>query len=139
VVLAVSLDTGLWACRELLDMPVVGMTEAGLLTAAMLAPRTGVLTYGQRLVPVYRELVASHGLTHRVSGVAAVDVTPAQTFSEPERVLAAVQAAVLALVADGAEAVLLAGAAMASMAPKLQHAVPVPLIDGVAWPGGLRP
>jgi len=137
VVLAVSLDTGLWACRELLAIPVVGMTEAGLLTGAMLAPRTGVLTYGARLVPVYRELVASYGMGDRVSGVVAVDVTPAQTFSDPERVLAAVQAAALQLVADGAEAVLLAGAAMAAMAPRLQARVPVPLIDGVACAVGL--
>jgi len=137
VVLAVSLDTGLWACRELLDIPVVGMTEAGLLTAALLAPRFGVLTYGRRLVPVYRELVESHGLLSRLAAVAAVDVTPQQTFSEPQRVLAEVRQAALQLVEQGAEAVLLAGAAMAAMAPRLQPDVPVPLLDGVVCAVGM--
>ena len=137
VVLAVSLDTALWACRELLDIPVVGMTEAGLLTAAMLAPRFGLLTYGQRLVPVYRELVEATGLIGRLAAIGAVDVTPQQTFSEPERVLAAVQAEAQRLVDAGAEAVLLAGAAMAAMAPALQPALPVPLIDGVSCAVGL--
>ena len=137
VVLAVSLDTALWACRELLDKPVVGMTEAALLTASMLGTRIGVLTYGARLGPVYRELVEAYGLGSRLAGVETVDVTPQQTFSEPDRVLAAVRAGALRLIEQGAEAVILAGAAMAEMAPKLQGAVPVPLLDGVACAVGL--
>ena len=132
VVLGVSLDTGLWACRELLDLPVVGMTEAGLLVGATVATRIGVLTYGVRMAPIYRELVDSYGFTSRVAGVEAIAVTPQQTFSEPAAVQAAVLAGIARLVErDGAEAVLLAGAAMASMADILQPQAPVPLLDGV--------
>ena len=67
VVIAVSYDTGLRAARELLAIPVVGMTEAGLLTACMLGGRIGVITFGRRVLPLYHELVASYGLdgTHR--------------------------------------------------------------------------
>lgn len=137
VVLAVSLDTGLLACRELLEQPVVGMTEAALLTGAMLGTRLGVLTYGARLGPVYRELVEAHGFGSRLAGVETVDVTPQQTFIEPERVRAEVRAGALRLVAQGAEVVVLAGAAMAEMAPQLQPGVPVPLLDGVACAVGL--
>lgn len=137
VVLAVSLDTALWACREVLDIPVVGMTEAALMTAAMLAPRFGLLTYGPRLVPVYRELVEATGLIGRLAACGAVDVTPEQTFSEPDRVRAAVQAEAQRLVEAGAEAVVLAGAAMAAMAPQLQPLLPVPLIDGIRCAVGL--
>lgn len=137
VVLAVSLDTALWACRELLPQPVVGMTEAGLLTAAMLAPRFGLITVGHRMGPVYRELVQQHGLLGRLAALGTVAMTPQQVFSEPERVHAAVQAECLRLVDQGAEAVLLAGAALAAMAPQLQAAVPVPLLDGVACAVGL--
>ncbi len=137
VVLAVSLDTALWPCRELLPVPVVGMTEAGLLTGSMLATRLGVLTYGARLGPVYRELVESYGLGTRLAGVATVDVSPQQTFSEPKRVDAAVLAAAKDLVEQGAEAIVMAGAAMAGMAPRLQASVAVPLIDGIGCAVGL--
>jgi allantoin racemase len=113
-------------------MPVVGMTEAGLLVGATVASRMAVLTCGQRLVPVYRELVAAHGMADRVCAVAAIDATAEQTFSDPAGVQAAVLAAALQLVDQGAEAVLLAGAAMAAMAPQLQPRLPVPLLDGVA-------
>lgn len=137
VVLAVSLDTAAWACRELLDVPVVAMTEAALHTAALLAPRFGVLTYGRRLGPVYRELVEGCGLAGRLSGVGTVEVTPQQTFTDPDFVLAAVRQGALDLVEGGAECVVLAGAAMAAMAPLLQADVPVPLLDGVACAVGL--
>jgi len=132
VVLGVSLDTALWACRELLDVPVVGMTDAGLLCGATVATRIGVLTYGARMGPLYRELVEAHGYRSRLAGVEALDVTPQQTFDEPEAVRAAVVAGARRLIErDGAEAVLLAGAAMASLAAQLQPLLPVPLLDGV--------
>jgi allantoin racemase len=132
VVLGVSLDTALWACRELLDIPVIGMTEAGMLCGMTVATRVGVLTYGARMGPLYRELVESYGLGSRLAGVETIDVTPQQTFEEPEVVKAAVLAGARRLVeGDGAEAVLLAGAAMASMADVLQPELPVPLLDGI--------
>jgi allantoin racemase len=133
VVLAVSLDTGLWACRELLPVPVIGMTEAGLLLGSNLATRIGIVTYGRRMGPLYRELVEAHGLASRLAGIATLDFAAQQTFSNPQQVQAAVLAAARRLVEqDGAEAVLLAGAAMAAMAADLQAAIDVPLLDGVA-------
>lgn len=137
VVLAVSLDTALWACRELLEIPVVGMTEAGLLTGCMLGTRIGILTYGARLGPVYRELAESYGLGSRLAGVETLDVTPQQTFAEPQRVRQAVRDGALRLVGQGAETVLFAGAAMAELAGQLQPEVPVPLLDGVACAVGM--
>ena len=133
VVLGVSLDTALHALRELLPIPVVGMTEAGLLGASLVATKIGVLTYGRRMVPIYAELVRSYGFGERVVEVAAVEVTPAESFSDPVRVRASVLAACLDLVeSDGAEAVVLAGAAMAGMQETLQPEIPVPLLDGIA-------
>ena len=133
VVLAVSLDTGLWACRELLRVPVIGMTEAGLLMGCSVGTRIGIITYGRRMGPLYREIAESYGLASRVAGIATLDVTPQQTFTDPQRVHAATLDAARRLVErDGAEAVLLAGAAMASMAAVLQPELDVPLLDGVA-------
>jgi len=67
LILGVSLDTALWPLRELLDIPVIGMTEAGILAATMVSTRAGLLTYGLRMAPVYRELVASYGMEARVT------------------------------------------------------------------------
>ena len=132
VVLGVSLDTALWACRELLDIPVVGMTAAGLLCGATVATRIGLLTNGARMGPLYRELVQSYGLGERLAGVETLTLTPQQMVGAPQDAQQAVLAAARTLIErDGAEAVLLAGAAMASMAEALQPQLPVPLLDGV--------
>jgi allantoin racemase len=132
VVLGVSLDTALWACRELLDIPVIGMTEAGLLCGATVATRIGLLTNGARMGPLYRELVQSYGLGERLAGIETLTLTPQQMVGAPQAAQDAVLAAATILIErDGAEAVLLAGAAMASMAEALQPQLRVPLLDGV--------
>src|ERR1700747_1360069 len=68
VVIAVSYDTGLKARREMLSVPVVGMTEAALLTACMLGGRIGLIGFGARVWPMYRELIESFGGGARSAG-----------------------------------------------------------------------
>ena len=133
VVIAVSYDTGLRAARELLGVPVVGMTEAGLLTACMLGGRIGIITFGQRVLPLYHELVASYGLSARIAGWRTLASTAAYqrgTHYELDRELAA--AARDLVERDGAESVLLTGAVMAGVPARIQKDVPVPLLDCMA-------
>jgi allantoin racemase len=133
VVIAVSYDTGLRAARELLAVPVVGMTEAGLLTACMLGGRIGVVTFGARVLPLYHELVASYGLSSRIAGWRTLESTAAYQSGAHAALDAELVAAANDLVErDGAETVLLAGAVMAGVPARLQPQVPVPLIDGIA-------
>ena len=86
LMLGVSIDTGLQALREMLDIPVVGMAEAALLTASMLGGKIGCLTLGAAMVPAYEELTASYGLASRVSKWRAVEVPSAfkATDADPE-------------------------------------------------------
>jgi allantoin racemase len=133
VVIAVSYDTGLRAARELLAIPVVGMTEAGLLTACMLGGRIGVISFGRRVLPLYQELVASHGLSSRIAGWRVLESTApyAQaTHDELDREIAA--AACDLVERDMAEVVVLTGAVMAGVPARVQPGVPVPVVDCIA-------
>lgn len=130
VLLAVSHDTALEAARQLMPCPVVGMTEAACLTACLLGGRFGLLTFGT--VDTYRERIARHGLASRLSGLAGLALTPLDAVRDPGAAAAAIQLAVAGLAAEGADSVILAGAAMAGMAPGLQPAALVPLLDGIA-------
>lgn len=132
VVIAVSYDTGLRAARELLPVPVVGMTEAGLLTACMLGGRIGVVSFGRRVRPLYDELVLSYGLSARIAGWRTLESTAAYqrgAHDELDRELVATARDLVER--DGAETVLLTGAVMAGVPARLQSQVPVPLIDGL--------
>jgi allantoin racemase len=132
IVIAVSYDTALAALRELMPIPVVGMTEAALLTACMVGGRFGIVTLGPRGVPLYREVVEAYGLERRLAGIETIDA-PASAYAAPETLVPAVLACCRTLVErDRAECIVLAGAALAGMQRSLQASVPVPLLDGIA-------
>jgi allantoin racemase len=131
VVLGVSLDSALWALREQLDVPVLGMNESGVLVASTVASRYAVLTFGQRMIPFYRELIEQQGMAARLSGIAAVDFPATAVFNDLKAVQRDTVAKCRELISGGAEALLLSGAAYAGMRAGLQKSVPVPLLDGV--------
>jgi allantoin racemase len=131
VLLAVSYDTALLAAREALTIPVVGMTEAAMVTSCLVGTRFGLVVFGTPAI--YREHVAMLGLTSRLAGLRSIDTSAAAVYSDPNGVRSAVVAAAAALAAeDGAEVVILCGAAMAGMAGQLQPEVGVPLLDGIS-------
>jgi allantoin racemase len=136
VLLAVSYDTALLAAREVLSIPVVGMTEASMLAACLLGTRFGLVTFGTP--SVYRELVALYGLTDRLAGIRAIVASPKDAYADPASVDAKVADAAAALVQEtGAEVAVLCGAAMAGMPARIADRVPVPVLDGIAAGVGL--
>ncbi|GAA3707029.1 aspartate/glutamate racemase family protein [Oceanisphaera sediminis] len=132
VVVGVSLDTGLWALREALNVPVVGLLEASLLTACMVGGRYGLVVMGPKTVPLYRELVERHGLATRLAGIEAIAADALAVHAAPEQFDAALIEACDRLVEGGAECVILVGAVVAGLHRRLQGRVAVPLLDGMA-------
>ncbi len=132
-VLAVSYDTALFAAREMLGVPVVGITEAALLCACLLGTRTGVVMFGRRVLPLYREIAVRYGLAARIAGWRALESSAPYGDGDPREVDQLVVDAVLDLVErEGCEVVVLAGAVMAGVPQRLQARVPVPLLEGVS-------
>lgn len=133
VVLAVSYDTALYAAREMLRVPVVGMTEAALLTACMLGTRTGVVTFGKRALPLYQELAKLYGLDSRIGGWRALESLAPYGDGDQSEVDQQIVATALELIdRGGCEVIVLAGAVMAGVPQRLQSQVPVPLLEGIS-------
>ncbi|MGE3702016.1 MAG: aspartate/glutamate racemase family protein [Hyphomicrobiaceae bacterium] len=131
-VVAVGTDAGLQALRQCAPIPVVGMTEAALLTASMIGGKFGLLVFDKRAVPMFREVVAMHGQTDRMAGAVAVPMTPAD-FADPKRVRGEVLGAINRLIEEmAAESVVITGATTAMLAESLQRDVSVPLLDGIS-------
>ncbi|WP_419829908.1 aspartate/glutamate racemase family protein [Methylobacterium sp.] len=126
-------DPGLFGARELFDWPVVGMAEAAMLTACMLGRRFSVVSFATALGPWYAECVASHGLTERCAGIRMLD-SPFQDVcavqDEKEGLL--VDLACRAVAEDQADVVILAGAPLAGLAPRVADRIPVPVVDPIA-------
>ena len=122
-------DPGLGAARELFPFPVVGLAEAGMLSACMLGGRFGIVTFSQALEAWYGECVAWHGLAGRCAGVFASRTG----FGTIETVGTEQADALVALaheaVAGGADVVVLAGAPLSGLAASVRDRIPVPVVD----------
>jgi allantoin racemase len=129
--IAVSYDPGLEAARELAGFPVLGITQASLVTAGMIGQRIGIATLGTPWL--YRELAVKYGFAERLAGIEVVTAMAADAYARPEAMSEALAQAARKLVSNsGADVVVLCGAAFSGQAAKLQEAVPVPLVDGVS-------
>lgn len=130
-ILAISLDTALAAAQELAPFPVVGMTAAALHTACLLGPRFGLVTFGHGSRAMYLDLLDRTGLRARAVGCETVALDSVASYFEGGALDAEVIEAVRRLAGEGAAAVVIAGAATAGMARRLQANAPVALLDGV--------
>ena len=134
VVLACFGDPGLAALKEIAQVPVVGMAEASILQACALGSRFSIVTGGGRWKPMLEEFVASHGLASRLASVRTVAPTGADIARNPEAAMALLAKGCQACVTeDRADVVILGGAGLAGLAARLEAAVDVPLLDGVAF------
>lgn len=123
-------DPGLGGARELFPIPVVGLAEAGMLTACMLGRTFGIVTFAQALGPWYEECVAWHGLQGRCAGVRTLDgsfQSIDDVSDEKEDLL--VELALRSIEEDEADVILLAGAPLSGLAKRVRDRIPVPVVD----------
>ncbi len=132
-VIAAFGDPGLGGARELFSLPVVGLAEAGMLTACMLGRRFSIVTFAQALAPWYEECIEWHGLRERCGGINTLDghFTAIDSVQEEKQDLL-VELAHKAIAKDDTDVIVLAGAPLAGLADKIADRVPVPVIDCVS-------
>jgi allantoin racemase len=119
--------------QELLDVPVVDITEAAAHTACLLGHRYGVVTTLDRAVPQIVDRLRLAGLDYRCSGVRATGLSVLQLEEDPATAVAAiVEQAKRAVTDDGAEVLVLGCGGMAGLDDAVRQATGVPVVDGVA-------
>jgi allantoin racemase len=125
-------DTGLPGAREVATGPVVGMTEAALMTATLLAHRFSIITMPRRTMEQSDRVVLTLGLGHRCT-VRAVDEPVSEVENGSLHLLDLfVAEGRRALIEDAAEAIVLGCAGLADLVGPLQAVLGVPVIEGVA-------
>jgi Asp/Glu/hydantoin racemase len=124
---------GVPAMRELAPFPVLDMLEASVSAAMLLGNRFSVLTGGERWVPMLKERLDNLGLSSRTASVRSIPLTGAEIVKDQDRALTLLADLSEACVReDGADCVILGGAAVAGIPRKIADRVSVPLIDNVA-------
>jgi allantoin racemase len=126
-------DPGLHAAREISPVPVVGIAEASMHTACLVAHSFSVVTTLPRVKPGLEALVRRYGLESRCASIRATPLAVLDIERDPERAVQLVVAeARRAADEDGAEAILLGCAGMAALDHRhVESSVGLPVIDGV--------
>jgi len=126
-------DPGVFALREALGLPVIGLAEAAMREAAGHG-RFAIVTGGAAWGPMLVRLARALDLADRLAAVSIVAATGAELAADPERAIATLTDACLDA-AQGVDAVVLGGAALAGMADAIVSAagprLGVPLVDSV--------
>ncbi len=125
-------DPGIGAAREVVRGPVIGIAQAAMQVATLLATRFSVVTTLPRAIPIIEDLAQSYGAGRSLRRVRAVDLPVLALEADPDHAKSLLLAQVLAARdQDGAEAVILGCAGMSDMCHALSAEAGLPVIDGV--------
>ena len=118
--------------QELLDVPVVDITEAAASAAMYLGHKYSVVTTLDRTVPLIEDRLKLAGLDTRCASVRASGLGVLELESDPDRAVEAiVWQAREAVEKDHAEVICLGCGGMAELEAKVSAATGVPIVDGV--------
>lgn len=119
--------------QELLDVPVVDITEAGAGLALFLGRRFSVVTTLDRTVPLIEDRLLLAGLDAHCVSVRASGMAVLELEEDPEAAVAAiVEQAAEAVEHDHAETIVLGCGGMADLGETIRDRCAVPVVDGVA-------
>lgn len=126
-------DPGLLAARELAEGPVIGIAEAAMHMATLVATRFSIVTTLPRTLVIARHLLHQYGFQHHCAALHAIDL-PVLALEDGSgmaqekvriRCMQAIQE-------DGCGAIVLGCGGMATLAEELTHELQIPVIDGVS-------
>jgi len=119
--------------QELLNVPVVDITDAAASTAMYVGRAYSVVTTLDRTVPLIEDRLRLSGLWDRCASVRASGLAVLELEESPERALEAiVRQAELAVSEDRAEVICLGCGGMAGLDEQIRQRTGVPVIDGVS-------
>lgn len=119
--------------QELLDVPVVDITEAAVHLAYLLGYRYSVITTLDRAIPLIEQRLLLSGLDARCASVRASGLSVLQLDESAERATAAIaEQSKLAIEEDGAEVIVLGCGGMVDLETAVLKATAAPVVDGVS-------
>ncbi|MEO0538813.1 MAG: aspartate/glutamate racemase family protein [Cyanobacteria bacterium P01_A01_bin.123] len=125
-------DPGIEAAREITDRPVIGIAEASMYIANMLAAKWSVVTTTHRVRHMVEKTVEKTGIGDRCASVRTTNLAVVDTEHNRAATLAAlVDVGQMAIEQDGAEALCLGCAGMNGLDIALEEKLQVPVIDSV--------
>lgn len=124
-------DPAVAAARELATGPVIGICEASMIVASIVAARFSVVTTARAGIPIIEDMAYRYGFERKCQSVRSCDL-PVLGIDGSPQTIAKIRREIGACIEDGAEAVILGCAGMADLALELTRATGIPVIEGVS-------
>lgn len=125
-------DPGIEAAREVTTKPVVGIAEASLYVANALGAKFGVVSTLKRTQHMVEKTVEKVGLSSRCALALCTDLPVAATEEDRDHTVEVLEAGGRAVIAAGAEVIVLGCAGMSGLEAQLSKRLGVPIVDAVA-------
>ncbi|MEU7489629.1 aspartate/glutamate racemase family protein [Streptomyces sp. NPDC042319] len=125
-------EPGREGAQELLDVPVLDITESAAQMAMMLGHSYGVVTTLDRAVPQIRDRLLTAGLLQRCAGVRGTGLGVLELEEDADRTTRVIVETAREVVRDGAEVICLGCGGMAGLQERVSAELGVPVVDGVA-------
>ncbi len=132
VVIACFDDPGMYALREILDVPVLGIGESSILMALALGWKYSILAVSEKAVPLMENMIYRYGLEKRLASIESMklSVVDVDRMSEEEVLRPLLEAGEKAR-NKGAEVLILGCAGLTGYDEKLSRKMRLPVIDPV--------
>ncbi len=132
VVLAGFGNVGVFALKEVLEIPVLSISEATQTIACLMGHKYTVLTMLKQFIPYQEDLVRLYRLQDKCASVRGISMNVERACVEREETLRQLKEEILKIVEqDGAEVVVLGCAALCGYDEELQALVGLPVLDPV--------
>ncbi|MFH8635134.1 aspartate/glutamate racemase family protein [Streptomyces lydicus] len=125
-------EPGREGAQELLDVPVLDITESAAQMAMMLGHAYGVVTTLDRAVPQIQDRLLTAGLLQRCAAVRGTGLGVLELEEDPARTVEVILETAREVVRAGAEVICLGCGGMAGLDAEVAAALGVPVVDGVA-------
>ena len=132
VVLAGFGNMGLYALKEALEFPVVGISESTIAIACLLGHRFSMITVLKQLIPYHEDLVKLFGFESRCASCRSINIDIEKATIEREKTLKELKVEMQRIVKeDGADVIILAGAGLCGYEDELSDILNLPVLDPV--------
>lgn len=106
LVIHCAFDSQLDPIRQALDIPVVGVLQAGMLMATMMGHRFGVVTFSRTIASYIEDIIGRYGLKDKAVAVRSSESSGEEmlmALGEAHEIIEAFSVAARECIADGAE------------------------------------
>lgn len=125
-------DPGLYAVKEKMSCPVIGIAEASISASVLLGYRFSILAAGARAVPLMNHMVRGYGMLERLASIECLDMAVTDVEADKDTAVRGLTDAALRAKQKGAEVCILGCAGMTGLGDEVAARTGVSIMDPLA-------